>query len=156
MEVAILAGIALVRILGAVVYIAIRLIAFLFFAPIWRSRPRQRAYAEPRARRRSRCDCERYDPRNSILYQLGGLIGDLRGRTVVYVREPTRRVAGGSSASTAEPSRNERDCALALQELGYPAKQARDIAGRVAAELGSDAPLNDMVKRALQLGGTAR
>lgn len=78
-----------------------------------------------------------------------------RERTYVPRAEPNPRPSKPPPPPAYEPSRNEASCVVALTQLGWGKPRAAEVARTVAQRLGPDAPLNDMVKMALQQLGTA-
>lgn len=138
----------LFRIALALIVLFVRAVYLLVFAPIgfalafpWR------AQVAPSARPRQR-NLPPDDPASpeSFGTNFARLINAIRG-----VPDPVAPAPVVEQEGPAEPSRNQLDTERTLLKLGWPAKQSRRVAAKVAAELGRDADLDKMVRRAMAL-----
>lgn len=142
MAIGLIVAIAIFRITVALAALALRFITVLFFAPIFRRRKKQPDFA--------------FETRGGKVYVRE--IKSAKEPKYPFGPNPCRQPAATPTARqpayrppAPEVSRNQQDCAIALKQMGYPKQQGERIAEQVAQELGPTAPLEAMVKRALQL-----
>lgn len=145
--------ILLFRMIAFTVVGVFKLIAFIFFAPFFPRRRRDLRYRAPAYARASRSHPRRQEPTRAELsaYQLGLFLA--RGFHGDPMTSP-RAVGLSSSSSSLELSRDQVDCARALQQLGTPKGEAERLAARAVAALGREAKLNELVKYGLQHRGS--
>lgn len=118
-----------------------RVFSFIVFAPFFPKRKLRKR------QKRVVYEDDNYDPQPRKTRRRVAERSSIRPRQVRERAAP----AAAPKQTVVEPSRNMQDTAIALKQLGYPKGQALELSEKVAAQIGRDAPLNDMIKLALQL-----
>lgn len=149
----------LFRLTFFVIATVVKVLAILLFSPLIIARGTFRAFTprppQYRKRHNSRSRSSRrdeYDDEETFAYNFGQLVKAIKYKPGEVTAAPAKLAAAVAN----EPSRNQQDTVVALKQLGIPRHLAEKTALEVVQQLGANAPLNDMVKLALQRVGTAK